>query len=252
MGLPARDAAALLLAAGQGGRLLDRLPEACRPANAADAYAIQDLVIEALGPIGGWKVGMASPEAEPSCAPVPLTRILASGVRLDPARHPSLAVEIEFAFRLRYDLPPRSKRYDYDEVAASVDFVPLIELVGGRFRDRGALTSFEQLADANGNDAFIVGAPVENWRGTDFLKQRVELAIDGHVVQSARGTHPAGDPLLLVVWQANHAASRAGGLRQGDVVTTGSLQGATPIAAGSRAAGDWGGLGRTEVFFARP
>ena len=252
MASPARDAAALLLDATQGGRLLDRLPETCRPASAADAYAIQDLVIAAQGPIGGWKVGMGSPDAEPSCAPVPLTRLLASGVQLDPARHPGLAVEIEFAFRLRCDLPARSEPYRYDEIAASVDFVPLIELVGGRFRDRSALTGFEQLADANGNDAFILGAPVEGWRGTDFVKQRVELAIDGQVVQSALGTHPAGDPLRLVVWQAGHAAARAGGLKRGDIVTTGSLQGATPIAGGSRVTGDWGELGRVEVFFARP
>jgi 2-keto-4-pentenoate hydratase len=246
---PARDAAALLLGVEQDGRLLDRLPEACRPGSVADAYAIQDLVIGALGPIGGWKVGMGSPDAEPSCAPVPASRILASGAAFDPARHPGFALEIEFAFRLRRDLPARSTQYGYDEIAASVDFVPLIELIGGRFRDRGALSAFEQLADANGNDAFIVGTPVEAWRGTDFRARRVELAIDGRVVQSALGTHPAGDPLLLVVWQANHAATRSAGLKRGDVVTTGSLQGATPIAAGRHAAGDWGPLGRVEVFF---
>jgi 2-keto-4-pentenoate hydratase len=208
--------------------------------NSADAYAIQDAVTRALAPIGGWKVGMGSPTAEPACAPVYRDRILASGAMLDAARYQGLALEIEFAFKLRRDLPPRARAYAYDEVAEAVDFVPLIEVLGSRYRDRLAVSAAEQLADANANGAFIVGAPIAGWRDFDFRTMRVDLAIDGEVVQSACGTHPTGDPLVLVIWLADHVAVRCGGLKSGDIVTTGSLQGATPIAAGSRAQGDWG------------
>jgi len=193
---------------------------------------------------------MGSPDAEPSCAPVYHDNILPAGAVLDPAYYHGLALEVEFAFRLRRDLPPRAGGYGYDEVAAAVDFLPLIEVIGSRYRDRTGLSEAELLADANGNGAFILGAPIAEWRELDFRTLRVELAIDGRIVQSACGTHPAGDPVRLVLWQANHTAARCGGLKSGDVVTTGSLQGATAIAAGSRAIGDWGRWGRIELAVA--
>ncbi len=250
MSAAARQAAALLVAAYRSGEPIDRLPESCRPADIAAAYAIQDEVTVLRGPIAGWKVGMGSPADLPSCAPVYRDVILASGALLDPRRYHGLALEIEFAFRLRRDLPLRDEAYSYDEVAASVDFLPLIEVIGSRYRDRTALPQAEQLADANGNGAFILGTPVEDWRGLDFRSQRVTLEIDGAVVQSALATHPAGDPVKLVLWQANHAAARCGGLKAGDVVTTGSLQGATAAAGGSHAIGNWGRWGRVTVGIA--
>ncbi|MEI9982408.1 MAG: fumarylacetoacetate hydrolase family protein [Aliidongia sp.] len=247
----AQEAAALLVAAHRSGNPLDHLPGSCRPATIADAYAIQDEVTRALGPVGGWKVGMGSADAEPSCAPVYRDAILPSGASLDPRRYHGLALEIEFAFRLRHDLPLRAGPYGHEEIVAAIDFLPLIEVIGSRYRDRTALSAAEQLADANGNGALILGTPVEDWRGLDFREQLVTLTIDGELVQSARNTHPAGDPVRLVVWQANHVASRCGGLKSGDIVTTGSLQGATPAAAGVRAFGDWGCWGRVEVNITR-
>jgi 2-keto-4-pentenoate hydratase len=243
----ARDAAALLVDAHRSLRPLDRLPEALRPASVADAYEIQDEVSRALGPIGGWKVGMSSPTAEPNCAPVYREHILPAGAVLDPARYHGLALEIEFAFRLRRDLPPQPGGYEYDEIVEAVDFLPLIEVLGSRYRDRTAVSAVEQLADANANGAFIPGSPIAHWRDLDFRTLTVELSIDGKVVQSACGTHPAGDPIRLVIWLADHAARRCGGLKAGDIVTTGSLQGATPIGAGSTAFGDWGVWGRVEL-----
>jgi 2-keto-4-pentenoate hydratase len=204
-------------------------------------------VSRVLGPVGGWKVGIANSEAEPSCAPVYRDCILGSGAVLPSAQCQALSLEIEFAFLLRRDLPGRSGGYRPDEIAQAVDFVPLIEVIGSRYRDPLGLAPAELLADANGNRTFILGGPVARWRDLDFRTVRVELAIDDRVVQSACGTHPAGDPIRLVVWLADHVAARCGGLKSGEVVTTGSLQGATPIAAGSRAIGTWGSWGRVAV-----
>jgi 2-keto-4-pentenoate hydratase len=162
-----------------------------------------------------------------------------------------MAVEIEFAFKLRHALPPSTRPYSYNEVAQAVDFVPLIEVLGSRYGNRMAVTAAEQLADANANGAFIVGTPIAEWRGLDFRTLQVDLSIDGQTVQSARGTHPAGDPLLLVVWLADHTAARCGGLKAGEIVTTGSLQGATSVAAGSRVLGDWVGGGQVTLSVAR-
>lgn len=243
------EAACRLLAARAEGRPIDRLPESCRPTELAQAYAVHELLAAALGPIGGWKVGMAGPGAAPSCAPVFARDILPSGVLLEAARFHRLAVEVEFAFRVERALPDPAVPWDRDEIAAAITFLPVIEVVGGRFAEPDALSPAERLADQNANGALVLGAPVADWRAIDFLSLPVELEIDGVRVQRAVGGHPAGDPVPLVRWQAAHCAAQGRPLGPGDVVTTGSLQGMSPAAAGSRAIGRWDPWGRVEVGF---
>ena len=52
---------------GQLPRPLD-LPAALRPQDAAQAYAVQDAVVQARGRVVGWKVGAANPQALPARA----------------------------------------------------------------------------------------------------------------------------------------------------------------------------------------
>jgi len=245
----ALEAARLILDAHRSGQPTDRLPESCRPQSIADAYAIQDEIMKVLGPIGGWKVGTAGPAAEPSCAPVGKSVIFESGKVLSAKDFHKLALEIEFAFRILKDLPARGTAYGYDEVVEAIEFVPLIEVIGTRYREIAGLSAPEMLADANANGAFIVGAAIRDWRKIDFAAVTVELTIDGKLAQTALNTHPlGGDPAKLVVWQANHAAGRTGGLKQGDIVTTGALKGMSPAGAG-KGVGTWEAYGRVEVSF---
>jgi 2-keto-4-pentenoate hydratase len=243
----ARDAAALLIEAERSRRTVSRLPEACRPSSAAEAYAIQDETARLSPPIVAWKVGSGGPGTEPTCAPVYRDRIFASGAMLDRS---DVALEVEFAFRARCDLPAGFGTAAASEIARALDFMPLIEVIASRYRDPGAAGRFELLADGNGNAAFILGEPVADWQELDFRRQRVELTVDGAIVQSALDTHPLGDPLPLVAWLADHVASRCGGLKAGDIVTTGSLQGATPIARGSSALASWGRWGQVALAIA--
>ena len=244
----ALEAARLLIEAHRTGRPIDRLPEALRPVTIEDAYAIQDHVTAALGAIGAWKVGQGGPTGPISIAPIYADRVHASGVELDPAKLHGAALEIEFAFRMKQDLPARAQPYSYDEVLAAIEgFCPCIEVLGSRFKDRTGFAAAENLADGNANGALVYAGPLADWRTLDFTTQKVELAIDGTVVQSPVGTHPAGDPVKLVVWTANHLATRTGGLKRGDVVTTGSLDGATPVGPGSRGVATYGAFGRVEV-----
>jgi 2-keto-4-pentenoate hydratase len=243
------EAAALLLEAARSFRPIDRLPPHCRPNSAAEAYAIQDLVAAATGPIGGWKTGVAAPGAVPSCAPIFARDIRESGAVLDAALLHQPALEIEFAFRIERDLEPAGRPWDRAAIVEAISFVPLIEVLGSRYRSRADCAEWEALADRNANGAAILGAAVADWQRLDWRRLRVDLAIDGRLVQSAQGTHPLGDPVELVVWQANHCIRRGMPLQSGMVVTTGSLQGASPIAAGSHAAGRWGVWGQIELRF---
>jgi 2-keto-4-pentenoate hydratase len=241
-------AAQLLIEAHRTGQPIDRLPEALRPVTIEDAYAIQDHVSKALGAVTAWKVGQGGPTGPISLAPIYADKVHVSGATLDPARIHGAALEIEFAFRIGQDLPDRAQPYSYDEVVAAIEgFCPCIEVLGSRFKDRTGFAAAENLADGNANGALVYAGPLAEWQGLDFATQKVELQIDGKVVQTAVGTHPAGDPVKLVVWTANHLTTRTGGLKRGDVVTTGSLDGATPIGPGSRGVATYGAFGRVEV-----
>jgi len=244
----ALEAARLLIAAHRSGQPIDRLPEALRPVTVEEAYAIQDHVSAALGRVTAWKVGQGGPAGPITIAPIYADKVHDTGVVLDAAKLHGAALEIEFAFKMAADLPARPQPYSYDEVLAAIEgFCPCIEVLGSRFKDRTGFSASENLADGNANGALVTAGPLADWKGLDFATQKVELAIDGKVVQTAVGTHPAGDPVKLVVWTANHLAARTGGLRHGDVVTTGSLDGATPIGPGSTGVATYGAFGRVEV-----
>jgi len=245
--IDAARAATLLIEAQRDHRLIDRLPDEARPRSIDDAYLIQDHIIQSAGRVGGWKVGMAGPGTPPSCAPIFACDIYSSGIKLDTARFHQRAIEIEFAFRVTKPLPVEGS-FAYADIADAIEFVPLIELLDSRFTDPAALTPEERLADRNSNGACVVGQAVPNWRTLDFRKLRVTLAVDGTIIQEACGTHPAGDPVLLVVWQAEHCRQRGLPLSVGDIVTTGSLQGNSPIETGTVAVGTWERAGGIELF----
>ena len=201
----------------------------------------------ALGPVAGWKVGVSRAGDLPTCAPLYAGSVYTSGasLALDEARCQKL--EIEFAFRLLDDIRPRSRPYDINDILILIEFVPLIEVVRSRYTAASLADPLEMLADANGNAAVVVGPSLRGFQGLDFSKLEARLTIDGTVVQSATNTHPLGNPLPLVVWQVNHVLDRSIPLLQGHIITTGSLQGASPIPQGGQAVGEWGGLGSVRV-----
>jgi 2-keto-4-pentenoate hydratase len=240
-------AAELLVAARRARRPLAALPESCRPRSLADAYAIQDAVGRRLGPVGGWKVGAAGRDDEPRCAPLPAELVLASPTTLAAARFSLLGIEAEVAFRLGRDLPPRERPYGADEVIAAIAAAhPAIELVDSRFTDREGVDKLSALADANSNGAFVYGPAAGGWPRIDWSRQPVELSVDGRRVAGGTGSNPAGDLVRLVVWLANHCAGR-GGLKAGQLVTTGSWTGLIEAPPGSRVVAEFAGLGRAEL-----
>ena len=79
--------------------------------------------------------------------------------------------------------------------------------------------------------------------------QQVTLEIDGKRVVESRGSNPAGDVLCLLAWLANHATARSGGLRRGDIVTTGSWTGMRFVASGTRVEAAFELIGGVDVGF---
>jgi 2-keto-4-pentenoate hydratase len=104
-----------------------------------------------------------------------------------------------------------------------------------------------KLADDMGNGAFIAGHPISDWLGVDLSALHVVLTFEGS--EAARGpcSRILGDPLLAVQALANAQPLPAGGLKSGQIVTTGTCIDPIPLRAGSYVA-DFGPLGRLSLL----
>ncbi|NUZ05005.1 2-keto-4-pentenoate hydratase [Piscinibacter koreensis] len=252
------DAARALASARRATRPLDALPQAWQPRDLDAAYRLQRAVADQLGAVRGWKVGVLAPavQAETGIGTAVAGPLLEPWFAGSPAswrRHAfsTPIVECEFAFELGADLPPRDGGYSREEVDAAVGTLRVvIELVDRRIpRGSGVLA---EIADAFNNGGFVVGPAVDDWRGIDFANHAVVLrASDATGTRElAHGTGRAtlgGDPLGALVLLANAQPPGYGGLKRGQIVTTGScaLADALPHAASYEA--DFGTLGRVTM-----
>lgn len=243
----AAEAAAILARARRDGPI-DGLPEACRPRDAAGAYAIQDALIGALGPVGGWKVGAPAPDAEPSCAPIAAATLLSSPASWPAPRSGKRGVEAEIAFRLARDLPAEGAPWSREAVVAAIaDACPAIEICESRFVDFEAVDPWTRLADGNLNAALVLGPAWGGWRGLDPGTQPVRLVAGGETVAAQNGGNTAGDLIRLLVWLADHLAARGHPLRAGQVVTTGSWTGLRFLPADAAVEADFPGIGTARL-----
>jgi 2-keto-4-pentenoate hydratase len=240
--------ARLLLESRTSGARIASLPGALVPQDADAAYAVQDIVAQALGRVAGWKVGAAGPDSEPNCAPLFAELVAPSPARFAAAKFPLGGIEGELAFRFGRDLPARAEPYGAEEVWQAIDTLhPAIELVNSRFADFRAQQKLALLADNQANGAFCYGAAVSDWRKVDFLTQPASLAIDGAEVARALGGNAAGHPKRLLAWLANHCARRGRGLAAGDIVTTGTHTGLVFATPGATARVRFAGIGEASL-----
>ena len=244
------DTAALLLSAWRDPtQKLQALPSVLLPADEAVAYAVQRRVLEALGPIGGWKVGASGPDAPCNCAPMPAAGIHAGPARVHAAPGALRGIEAEIAFRLAADLPPREAPYGRAEVIAAIGAcVPAIEVLDSRFVDPDAQDKLSLLADLNTHGGFVYGAPAANWQGIDFAKETVSVTVDGKPLKTATA-NPAGDMIRLVQYLADTGARWAGGLRAGQYITCGSWTGKDFMAPGAQVQVTFASAGSTALEF---
>lgn len=241
-------AASLLIEARQKRQQVE--PFAPGPAQAADAYAVQDAVARRLGPIGGWKVGAKGPGETPNAGP-----LLADLIRAAPAAWPSsslhmIGVEAELAFRLGEDVKPSSGPLSRETIWSAVASVhAAIEIVDTRLAGWERADSLWVLADNQSNGGFAYDPNGVVPAARSFADAAVQLIIDGRPAVDQRGGNPAGDPRWLLEWLVDHCARERGGLRAGMVVTTGSYTGMLFVEPGASVKAVFEGIGAAEVRF---
>jgi 2-keto-4-pentenoate hydratase len=225
------------------------------PATMDEAYRVQAEIARRCGGYRGWKVGSLTPEARATAGIDRPTgaRLLSPFVHETPAalshaRFVTPTLECEIAFEMGADLPPRATPYALDEVMAAVGAMRLaIEVADSRLPPRPATPL--NVADAGANGAFVVGPAVASWRSMDRGAIEAVLRIGGREVARGSGAKILGDPLRALVLLADNPPPYGPGLRRGDIVTTGSMTGMTPVAPGDMAVAEFGFLGTVEVSF---
>jgi 2-keto-4-pentenoate hydratase len=240
-------AATLLAAARQAGTTLPGLPPDAMPQSLAEAEAVQRATFAALGlAVGGWKVGRAGPVVNSAPMPPPIP----ADAPLKLAR--GTIIEFELALRFRRDLTAAEvARLTRDSLPALADLVPLFEWVQFRYAGAAAPADLEKVADCVSNGGFTIGAPTGPWGWNGVENPSVRLLRDGEEVATHTGPHRAM-PLaqLIEAWQARVAAEGAG-VREGQVITLGSLTGLLPVPeAGCTWRGEVAGRGALEARIA--
>ncbi len=244
------QAAEMLLEARRTLQPMDELPTGFRPKTLEEAYFIQDLMLQALGKAGGWKVGAPAPDATPVYAPMPTIGFATSGERIAKQYRRMRGVEAEIAFLLGKDLPPRAAPYSREElVNAIASCHPAIELLESALLDPETADRLTAIADLQSNGGFVAGPPVSGWKEFNFESESAQMHVDGFV-RVENGKNAAGADLLrLVLWLANEAQSRTGGLFAGQWITTGSWTGKILTDSGSVALARFPQLGEVTVRF---
>lgn len=216
----------------------------------AAVYAIQNEVARAFGPVAGWKVGAKTTTAEPNCAPLLAGALVKSPAKFDGKAMHMIGVEIEISFHIARDIPARVQAVGRDEALAAVgDAFVGMEVVDTRLANFKELDPEWLLADNQMNQALVVGTSIKDWRTLDWAALQVRLEIDGAVIVDQRGGLGAVDPVRPLAWMIDHAVRQRGGIRAGQAITTGSWTGLRYFPPGTRARGEFAGLGVVEATF---
>jgi 2-keto-4-pentenoate hydratase len=206
------------------------------------AEAIQAEVAAELGAsAAGWKVGFTPEGAIPVAAPIFGNLVLPDGGRCSRGASAFFAVEIEIGFRLAADLGPAG-----GEAALGAAFVG-IEIVRSRFVEGPKVPFPSFLADNIANGGYVVGAEREDWRTLDIGALRCRVFRDETLVHDAIGGHPQGHPLAPIRALRERPVAQLGGLRAGQIVTTGTLCGVLRIGGPCRIRAELEGFGTVSL-----
>jgi 2-keto-4-pentenoate hydratase len=228
-------AAKLLLELRQTGRTIPELPDGLRPAETAEAYAIQD----ELHRIGGWEIGalkvgctsefaqQALGIAEPIAGRVPAAKVGSSGRTFARSEfHHVPFLECEFALRIGSTVSRPESLHEVS-VRSLVDAAaPAIELVNTRYDNALGASGFSTVADNSAATAIVLGAPVDP--PGDLASLAVTLRSASGELASGMGAAVLGDPYRSLAWVLRHELGRGRVVEPGTWVITGTCTGLVP------------------------
>jgi 2-keto-4-pentenoate hydratase len=214
------------LVAARRDKALIEMADQPVPATFADGMAVQAAIGAAMGfAEAGWKVAIA--EDGTPAAGLMQGPWLAPGDTYEGAIGAELRIEIELALRLGQDVPLRpSQPYSRAELLACCDKSYVgIEIVESRLANWTGVPYALWLADALGHGGYLLGPEVEMKTLDDLSGLGCFISLNGVTLYDQPAVHGNGDPMTPFLAWANRRTELLGGLRAGQIVTTGSLCG---------------------------
>lgn len=250
-------ASSLLVEHWTNGTVLRELPPSLRPRTREEGYAIQALLeSRSKRPLYGWKIAATSAAGQahiavdgPLAGRLLQERVVANGGTTPAGPNRMAVAEVEFAFRMGRDLPPRREPYRVDEVLDAVATLhPAIEIPDSRYEDFTLVGAAQLIADDACAHYFVAGdAAPDDWRDVDLAAYRVAARIEGKFEGEGLGANVLGDPRVALAWHANELSGIGVTLRRGETVTTGTCIKPIPIVPGDHVFADFSKLGRVSV-----
>ncbi len=230
------EAARLLARARLERAPLEALPEACRPRDEAEAYAIQARLHVAqqaagLGPRVGWKIGCTTPVMQgymgidhPCAGGIFATTLAEADGRFPFDGFCRVGVECEIVVRLGAALAPAGAPYRRATVAGAVSACMAgIEVVDDRFRDFRKLDVWTMAAGDFFNAGCVLGAAVAGFDPLELDALTGRMTVNGAAAGEGQGRDILGHPLEALAWLANLKAREGTGLAAGETVMLGSV-----------------------------
>ena len=252
-----RAACDLLYRHWTDGTQLEGLPPGLVPGTRAEAYRVQAFLEgRSQAPLYGWKIAATSVAGQrhigvdgPLAGRLLAERVVADGGDCALGSNLMKVAELEFAFRMARDLPPRDRPYSQDEALEAVASLhPAIEIPDSRFLHFERVGLAQLVADNACAHRFVLGPAAEaDWRALDLAAHKGRMFRNGAMAEEGAGNNVLGDPRIALTWLANELSAHGETLKAGQVVTTGTCLKPVPIAQGDHFEGDLGVLGRVSV-----
>ena len=242
----------------RAGRTISSLSEELRPRTRVEGYAVQQHFESVTSEVAGWKIAATSRAGQdhinvsgPLAGRVLAERILAPGRRVSLDGNFMHLAELEFAFTLGADFPPRSTPYTADEVLdGAADLLLSWEVPSTRYDDVSSVGEAQLIADnACGLDLAVVPAAHQDWKSMDLAGVAVRATTSSGLVRDGIGAAALGGPVPALTWLVNELSSLGITLRAGQLVTTGTCVQPVPVARGMTVTADYGSLGAHTLSF---
>ncbi|HVB45897.1 MAG TPA: fumarylacetoacetate hydrolase family protein [Streptosporangiaceae bacterium] len=252
----ATDLAARLIEAADKRTGIEALTTACGPFDFETAYQVQDAVVadrvsRGAGLVGA-KLGLTSVAKQRQMnVDEPLYGWLTGDMAIDVGQ--SLRCDLfiqprcepEIAFVLKDDLAGQHVTAS-QVLAATAAVHPAIDVLDSRFA--GYLFTLPDVVADNASGAgFVVGGQATDPAGIDLRLTGVVLEKNGELVATAAGAAVLGHPAASVAWLVRALAGRGRGLTAGQVVLSGALTEAVPVAPGDVVVARFDRLGTIEL-----
>jgi 2-keto-4-pentenoate hydratase len=242
-----------LVAARRTGHPVPALPWHDAITTAAEVYAVQDAVAQAMGWFAGgpaqfWKSGGGSRNDVMTHAALPPQGVRPSGSTLADLPSHAPAIEAEIALRLGVAITPEhAATLTFADCASLVDAMAVtIEVADSRWSEAFQAPPLLRLADSGCHSALLVGDWVD-YAPRNWAEQRCEVQIGEQALLVRTGSHTLADPLWLLPAWLRHATRNGQTVPAGTAVTTGSWIGAVHIPVLAAVRVEFPGIGVTTL-----